>query len=705
MFRRRGNKAIQQPDTGESGFGRVGHTPLVFLSFYLDLPIDAGISEGHGFNAIEFSEPLLEDWSGFDLQGFLGMPPLPEPAVRPCTTLRFQRVTNEVPPPFANVEKAFGSLFPIDLPAAEELPSFLESRSVVMAIRIVPRKSTEFGNEWLHEQFASVLSTLNDKLLALGAAADDHTIGPITERQLPPAVLGFQGDMRNVQGGRVRKLVTFTLLLHQGRGARVEDHDASVINYALAIADRAGQGPLFPAMEFSFAARRSFDMGLFSQAVLETGTAIELLVNRVVLGIELEKGSSQERIDKLLENTGFQNLIKYYLAKRLGVTLDKQLSGSDPLSNWLRVAYKLRNRVAHTGHKPTVAETIEAMRLASELIHFVASTAEQSGGFGITFPSFDDLRPSPMLDERSLATEDESSTSLARRDAFWRGRDAARSGDTEAAKLAFIEADEMGSAGGAYNLAVLYLADDEDEAAGIAALRRASERGHPVAPAYLGVYLLKEGNEAEAEQFFLEAPEHYPGGGPLAAYFLGVIASGRGELVEAADFYKRASVFDEDTLAGEAAFRRGNILQDLGDSDAVEAYTRGAELGSAKAASNLANLLRGRGDIVGAIATYERALTLSDPDTEGQIAFNLAKMLDELDRASDAKPVYERASTLGEPWSLVRLAGMAAEANDVGAAQEHLSAARAVEDPAVRAAAEELATQFQVDVEGQGQTS
>ena len=698
MFRRwRERKASRPPpETEESGFGRVGQSPLVFLAFYLDLPIDAGISEGHGFNAIEFSKPPLEDWSDFDLQGFLGMPPLPEPAVRPCTTLRFQRVTNQVPPPFANAEEAFGSLFPTDLPAAEELPPFLESRSVVLATRIVPRESTEFGNEWLHEQFTSALSTLNDKLLALGAAADDHMIGPITERQLPPAVLGFQGDMRNVQGGQIRKLVTFTLLLHKGHGARDEDHDASVINHALAIADRSGQGPFFPAMEFSFAARRSFDMGLLSQAVLETGTAIELLVNRVVLGIELEKSSPQERIDNLLENTGFKNLVRDHLAKRLGVTLDKQFSGSDPLSNWLRVAYKLRNQVAHTGYKPTTSETIEAMRLASELIHFVASTAEQTGSFGITFPSFDDLRPSPMLDERSLATEDESSTSVARRDAFWRGRDAARSGDTEAAKLAFIEADKLGSAGGAYNLAVLCLANDDEEAAGIAALRRASERGHPVAPAYLGVYLLKEGNETEAEQFFLQAPEHYPEGGPLAAYFLGIIASGRGDLVEAADFYKRASVFDEFGFAGEAAFRRGTILQDSSDPDAAEAYKRGAELGNAKAASNVANILRGRGDIDGAIATYKHALTLSDADTEGPIAFNLAKMLDELGRASDAKPIYERACALGEPWSLIRLAGMAAEAADMTTAKERLAAARCIEDSAVQAAATALAAEFQI---------
>lgn len=101
LFRRKRKQApgpAPEHEEADSGFGTVGRSPLVFLSFYLDLPLDAGISEGHGFNEIEFSKPALEDWAGFDLQAFLGMPPLPEPAVHPCTSLRFDRVTNEVPP-------------------------------------------------------------------------------------------------------------------------------------------------------------------------------------------------------------------------------------------------------------------------------------------------------------------------------------------------------------------------------------------------------------------------------------------------------------------------------------------------------------------------------------------------------------------------------------------------------------------------------
>jgi len=685
------SEPLRAPD--ETAYGPAGSTPLVYLQFFLDLPLDAGISQGYGFNAIEFSEPPIKDWSEFDLQAFLGMPALPQPGVRPCTSLRFFRVVNEARPPFANIEKALGNEFPEGLPTSQQLPVVHESHSVVVATRIVPRRSIDFGNEWLHEQFTTVLAKLNEQLLALGAAADDHSIGPITERQLPPMVLGLQGDMRNVRAGRIRKLASFFLLIGHAGGVREADHDASVINYALAIADRGGQGPFFPTMELMFAARRSFDAGLLAQTVLETGTAIELLVNSVVLGIEVEKGSSQERIENLLENTGFQNLIRDHLAPRLGVIVDKQRSGNDPVSTWLRVAYKLRNQVAHRGHKPTLHETLETLRLADELMHFVAETAQERSGFGIEFPGLDELEHAPQLDDRSLAIEDASSTRLAAREAFHRGVDARHGGDLDTAHAAFAEADAKGSPGGSFNVAWLALMDGDDVTA-TAALRRATDRGHPVAPAYLGVQHLRDGDEGSAEAALLLAPAGHPVAGPLAAYFLAIIASNRNDLERAVQFYKDASVFDNFEHAGEAAFRRGTILEELGDADAAEAYERGAELGNAKVASNLANLHRHRGAVEAATRAYTRALELSDATTEGLIAFNFANMLDEHGRVEEAKPIYQRAGAAGEPWSHVRLAGLAAEAGLLHAAADHLRTSRRSGIPAVEQAAATLALDF-----------
>lgn len=90
----------------------------------------------------------------------------------------------------------------------------------------------------------------------------------------------------------------------------------------------------------------------------------------------------------------------------------------------------------------------------------------------------------------------------------------------------------------------------------------------------------------------------------------------------------------------------------------------------------------------------ERALELADGEIEGLIAFNFASTLDQLRRPNDAKPLYERASSLGEPWSLVRLGGMAAEAGDRSKAEEYLNGACAVGDPAVRELAEAVARDF-----------
>jgi tetratricopeptide (TPR) repeat protein len=575
----------------ESAFGLVGQTPLIFLAFYLDIPLDAGISQGRGFTSVEFGEPALEDWAGFDLQRFLGLPLLPEQAVWPCTELSFYRATTSVPNPFANIFKAQGLQLPTSFSELQDLPPLPESRSVVLARRIAPCTSAEFGGEWLREQFAIVLKTLNAKLLALGTAAEDHTVGPITEAQLPSLVIGFHGDMRNIREGEIRDLKPFRLALHQHR-AGGKDYDDAIIKRAITIADGASEDPFSPALEFLYGARRTFDSGNHSHAVIDAGTAIELLVHRVVFGVELMKGAAREQIENLLE-TGFHNLVRDHLAKHLGVAVQKPYSGSDPLSTWLRVVYKLRNRVAHEGYKPTAQETFDAIDLTRELIGFVAVTAEHNAQLGITFLSYDELETSPVSTDDSATEQDAPSAVLLAREAFRRGVAALEAGDPTTAKEAFAEADENGSPSGAYNYAALCFAEG-DETIGIAALRRASELRHPVAPAYLGIKLLNNGNEAEAEKFLLQASTHHPKASALASFTLGVIDNGRGDLHEAAEHYKQAAVFDGFMLAGEAAFRRGSILEKLGDPSAVGAYERGAELGNTKAEVALANLARER---------------------------------------------------------------------------------------------------------------
>lgn len=140
---------------------------------------------------------------------------------------------------------------------------------------------------------------------------------------------------------------------------------------------------------------------------------------------------------------------------------------------------------------------------------------------------------------------------------------------------------------GAYNYAALCFADG-DEADGMAALRRATERGHPVAPADLGGKLLKNGNETEAEKFLLQAPVHHPKAGALASFYLGMIATAAGNSKGPSRTINRRPSSTSPRSPERPRSVKGTILGELGDrSAAVNAYTRGAELGSAKAEAKL----------------------------------------------------------------------------------------------------------------------
>jgi TPR repeat protein len=581
------------------------------------------------------------------------------------------------------------------MPARADLPPPIQSRSVIQAVRIAPHESGEFGQPWLQEQFAIVLSALNSILVALGAAADDHRIAPIHELQLPPLVLGLQGDLRDVEDEKIRNLRPFLLNLHRDRYGETEDHDTTVINRALAIAGQESPGPFYPAMEFLFAAWRSLDEGRLTHAVLETGTAIELLVSGVIVGIAMEKQWSEEKLENVLsDQTGFRNRYVDHFARAFGITVDRHATGSDPINTWLRVAYPLRNRVAHHGHRPTNAEAIDGVRLASELIDFTGTTAQLDPRFGIKFPGIEELIPAPVLDERSLAADGAPSELRLARDAFAEGVRALDRNDTEAAARAFADADRHGSASGAYNLGMLRVFAGDPENA-IEPLRRGAERGHPGAPAYLGVLLLAEGETVEAETLLRDTLGD-PTVGPLASYFLATIVGERGDREQAADLYRRAAINDDSPLAAEAAFRRGTILAELGDPNAIDAYRRASELGSPKGATNLGNLLAADGRPEEAKAAHRRAIDLGDPEVIGRAAFNLALLLDDEGRTHAAEAMYRQAAEHGEPLSLLALAKFAARRGDFNAAKELLRTARGSTDGEVSAAAVQMARELNI---------
>ncbi|MDQ2758849.1 MAG: hypothetical protein M3Y17_00005 [Actinomycetota bacterium] len=643
---------------------RACRSPLIHLQFYFELPFDVGIEVG-AFNRIQLSHPCLEDWADFDLQAYLGMPPLPEPCVRPCVVLRFRRVSRPNDSPFANVRRAYGAELGSAIPAEADFNSFETSVSVVKAEVIATGPSGDFDEQWLRGQLRIVLVKLNEILIALGAAADDHHISPVTESDLPPIILGWQQDLRDLDTPS-RKPRLVPLLLHEGQPRRVVDHDSTVINHALAIAGRGGHGPFFPTMEMLFAARRSLESGRLAAAVLDSGTAVELLVSNVVRGVGMSQSWDPQRLENVLsEATGFRNRFVAHFARALGVTVDASASGDDPVSTWLRIAYPLRNKVVHAGHRPLIEEAANAIVLAFSLMDFVAECVERDPNLGTTFPDIDEMLPGPGVDERSLAHGPPSERRLAQ-ESFDAGLHAVAEHDEATAVQAFEQSYNHGSPKAAFNIGIIkWRGGDADGA--ITWLRRASEEGHDGASAYLGVLLLGRGDDVGAEELLRRGSEStHQRGRPVAMFFLATILADRGELREAADVYREAAVVADFALGAEAAFRRGSLLQELGDPTAIDAYTLGVDLGSGRAAVALAAHHGVSGATNKALELLHQALDLAaegeagsipighhiavqlDPDrhsVERRAAQSLVMTggsMDEQGRGQDARKVYDQ---------------------------------------------------------------
>jgi tetratricopeptide (TPR) repeat protein len=606
---------------------RAERSPLIHLRFYFDLPFDVGIADGV-FNSIDLSHPGLDDWASFDLQGFLELPPLPEPGVRPCVVIRFRRVAIPAVWPLTNVKRAYDSELARALPDAEDIEPLDTSITVVKAHRVVPGPDGEFDERWLRDQFRAVLSKLNQNLIAIGAAADDHRIAPVTEFDLPPIIVGWQEDLRDL-GEAGKGPALFLLVLHQGRLRASIDHDAEVINHALAISSRGATTPFFSTMELLFAARRSVEAGRCGIAVIEAGTAIELLVSAVIRGRAGAQNWTTERLENVLDRTPFRGRYIDHFARALGVTVDCDASGSDAVNTWLRVAYERRNEVVHAGYQPEPHEAVEAVVTAFKLMDFVAERVARDPELGITFRDVSEMLPGPGVDERSLAAGPPSEARLAQA-AFDAGIEEVERQNPPGAAAHFEEAYRHGSAPAAFNRGIISWQSGDAESA-LLWFRRAAELDHGGACAYLGVLLLGRGQVDEAEEYLRRgAASSHERGRPVATFFLASLLADRGELEEAAHLYRDAAVVADFSLGAEAAFRRGALLEDAEDPAAIDAYTLAASLGSSAAAAALGEDHRATGSPDAAQEMFHRALKLAADHKQGfiPIGHHIAVQLD-----------------------------------------------------------------------------
>jgi hypothetical protein len=185
---------------------------------------------------------------------------------------------------------------------------------------------------------------------------------------------------------------------------------------------------------------------------------------------------------------------------------------------------------------------------------------------------------------------------------------------TEAEEVEYRRLDEAGDAGGAFNLGVVL--HQRGEAAGaIAAYERAEQRGDPDAAFNLGMLLYEAGD--------LE--------GSMAAWRRG---AARGHARAAANLvFLSSRRQDPDHGAGTGAFNLGVMLHQRGDVvGAIAAYERAEQRGDPDAPFNLGVLLYEAGDLDGAEASWRRSAEHGHARAAANLEFLLGRR-HELDTA------------------------------------------------------------------------
>jgi hypothetical protein len=217
----------------------------------------------------------------------------------------------------------------------------------------------------------------------LGEGAEDFRIGPVTLLELPSEIHGMKADFRD---GLPLDWQPFTLRTYRDQPPDGFELPDGAVERALDMIPEPGESrPFLPAFEMMAVARRSLFAGRLRHAVLESGTAIELLIYAGVREVAFESGKSTQQVEGIL-GAGFENVVADHFARHFGFSPDLG-AASDGLGRWWRDGYRLRNRVAHEGHLPSGSEAVDALAAAEMLHHHFGVALASHPLTGKHFPS------------------------------------------------------------------------------------------------------------------------------------------------------------------------------------------------------------------------------------------------------------------------------------------------------------------------------
>jgi hypothetical protein len=243
--------------------------------------------------------------------------------------------------------------------------------SVVAVTRILRRdrwpESQAEQQGVLEDELDAGIDFLNEFLLSLALVTRDLRMRPIARGDLPalcPVII----EAFPMQEGR-RVGVAFLREIHRQMPTQMYEADLSqdVVTAAaeLTTFQRQGVVPFFLFYELMHTALVASAEHRYSESVISSGTAAEVLINTVIREASLMLGEDATRRDGILA-APFINRVTHHVPRYTGIAVDLQ-ARQTPFGRWYQSAYLLRNEVVHGGTKPGAVTTQEACDAVSAL--------------------------------------------------------------------------------------------------------------------------------------------------------------------------------------------------------------------------------------------------------------------------------------------------------------------------------------------------
>lgn len=349
--------------------------------FLFQLPYDARLGPNfanHGKDEVDAHRE--EDWRDFDLQAWLGLDSPPVEGTMRSTTLKFSAAARRQDPLYF-VERAFPRFFDLSRARIPWPKRWLYSRplrwlhdqlwrggprerlTVVEAVRIDERPLRITG-DWRFAQLHIALDRLNDFLLAAAAVHGDPELAPVAPQDLPPVVFGMGWDLPHALEAPT-SIDFWTYLLHERIPSRPRDPltraEADLAMWMTVERDH----PLIPSSHLFLSGEQALHRGRRTHAVVDAGTAVEMLISAAVQLLGPERGYEKSKLDKVMR-APFKSLTQDHFAPLLGYSPEVADAG-DALGEWWRDGYLTRNAVVHEGRRPTEEEAAKALGSALRL--------------------------------------------------------------------------------------------------------------------------------------------------------------------------------------------------------------------------------------------------------------------------------------------------------------------------------------------------